>query len=244
MQVGWIKLHRKLLTWEWFTDVNTCHLFTYLLLSANHQTTKWRGETIHAGQLLTGRERIAAQTGLSIQNVRTSLKRLESTREITSIKRVNYSIITITNWKSFQESTSESTSHLTSSQPAIQPAPNHIQEYKEDNNEKKIINIIQDKFDLPLPENVFIQTWRDFHTLRKKKRAPITETTLNGIIKEAAIANFTLEEALQECCTRGWQSFKAEWINNSKKDNNNDDKHRRTLEAAARGHMRAQNPDF
>ena len=68
------------------------------------------------------------------------------------------------------------------------------------------------------PENVSLQIWNDFEKLRVKKSAPITDTALSGIIKEANKANFTLEEALQECCIRGWQSFKAEWVKPKEKE--------------------------
>jgi len=98
---GWIKLHRQFIKWEWFTDVNTCHLFTYLLLEANHKETKWRGHVIMPGQLLTGRIKLAEATGLSQQKVRTSLDKLKSTNEVTSKIYNKYSIITITNWAKY-----------------------------------------------------------------------------------------------------------------------------------------------
>jgi uncharacterized protein YifN (PemK superfamily) len=66
------------------------------------------------------------------------------------------------------------------------------------------------------PENVSQAVWDDFKKLRKDKKATITQTALNGIIREAEQANITLEAALQECCARGWGGFKAEWYNNSK----------------------------
>jgi hypothetical protein len=32
------------------------------------------------------------------------------------------------------------------------------------------------------------------------------------IEKESEIAGLTLNDALTECVTRGWQSFKADWV--------------------------------
>jgi len=63
------------------------------------------------------------------------------------------------------------------------------------------------------PDGVSQSVWQDFQKLRKTKRAPITETAIAGIIVEAEKAGWTIESALQECCARGWQSFKAEWVN-------------------------------
>lgn len=52
----------------------------------------------------------------------------------------------------------------------------------------------------------------DFLKIRKAKRAPLTETALAGIQREAAKAGVTLEAALRTCCERGWTGFKAEWV--------------------------------
>lgn len=52
---------------------------------------------------------------------------------------------------------------------------------------------------------------RDFNAIRKAKRAPLTATAIVGIEREAAKAGLSLEQALRECCARGWQSFKADW---------------------------------
>lgn len=62
------------------------------------------------------------------------------------------------------------------------------------------------------PSGVSEQVWSDFMTLRKAKRAPLSATALSAITKEAEKAAMHIEEALTECVTRGWQSFKAEWI--------------------------------
>ena len=52
----------------------------------------------------------------------------------------------------------------------------------------------------------------DWLTLRKQKKAPATETAINGIVSEAGKAGITLQTALETCCQRGWQGFKAEWF--------------------------------
>jgi len=62
------------------------------------------------------------------------------------------------------------------------------------------------------PDGVSISVWRDFEKLRKTKKAPLTETCMAGIRQEAEKAGWPLETVLQECCTRGWQSFKAVWV--------------------------------
>jgi hypothetical protein len=52
----------------------------------------------------------------------------------------------------------------------------------------------------------------DFLKIRKAKRAPLTETALAGIQREATKAGVTLEQALRTCCERGWSGFKADWV--------------------------------
>lgn len=53
---------------------------------------------------------------------------------------------------------------------------------------------------------------RDFLAIRKAKKAPLTPTALKGIEREAGKAGFTLHKTLELCCTRGWQSFEAVWV--------------------------------
>lgn len=72
------------------------------------------------------------------------------------------------------------------------------------------------------PSDVPDQIWIDFLILRKHKKAPVTETALQGIRREANKAGITLADALVMCCQGGWQGFKAHWVTNehtSKKGN-------------------------
>lgn len=62
------------------------------------------------------------------------------------------------------------------------------------------------------PDSVPADLWADFVAIRRAKRAPLTQTALDTIVGEAAKAGMELDAALRECCARGWQGFKAEWV--------------------------------
>jgi hypothetical protein len=62
------------------------------------------------------------------------------------------------------------------------------------------------------PVGVSDSVWQEFKTLRKAKKAPITQRAIDAITSEANKAGWTLEKALEECVIRGWQAFKADWV--------------------------------
>lgn len=67
---------------------------------------------------------------------------------------------------------------------------------------------------IPKPDDVCHQVWNDFYALRTSKKAPLTESALQTIRNQAMLAGWTLENALAECCSRGWTGFKADWVQN------------------------------
>ena len=60
------------------------------------------------------------------------------------------------------------------------------------------------------------QLAQDYIALRKSHRAPITQTALKGIEREANNAGLSLEQALTICCERGWRGFRAEWLHSDR----------------------------
>ena len=62
------------------------------------------------------------------------------------------------------------------------------------------------------PIGVSDSVWHEFKSLRKAKKAPITQRAIDAITSEANKAGWTLEKALEECVVRGWQAFKADWV--------------------------------
>jgi uncharacterized protein YdaU (DUF1376 family) len=62
------------------------------------------------------------------------------------------------------------------------------------------------------PDGVTDSVWTDFVQLRRDKKAKLTQTAIDGIASEAGKAGWPLEDALRECCARGWTGFKADWV--------------------------------
>jgi uncharacterized protein (UPF0335 family) len=143
---GWIKLHRKLQDWEWYHNSQMVHLFIHLLLSSNRRKKKWRGIETERGQTITGLKSLNKETGISVQSIRTCIKRLKSTGEITIKSTNKHSIITICNYDDYQLQIDES-NRLTNKQPnkqstTSQQATNNKQEYKERKEYREEKNII------------------------------------------------------------------------------------------------------
>lgn len=113
-----IKVYRKFMEWEWYTDVNTTKLFIHCLLRANWKSGQWQGIGYNAGEFITSLPSLSKETGLSIQQVRTSLDKLSSTGELTSKttdsvtgkKLSKNRIITVNNWDRYQGDNSQSNS--------------------------------------------------------------------------------------------------------------------------------------
>ena len=99
---GWIALHRQFTQWEWFGKPEMVQLFIYLLISATHEDTQWRGMTIKRGQIATSLEKIAFATSLSVRTIRTCLNRLKTTNEITVEATNKQTLITICNYDKYQ----------------------------------------------------------------------------------------------------------------------------------------------
>ena len=117
MNKGFIILHRRMLDWEWYDDKNTKILFIHLLLTVNWKDNKWRGKTIKRGEIITSRERLAKETLLSIQQIRSSLNKLKSTNEITIKTTTQYTHITINNYNEYQENNQQTNQQITNKQP-------------------------------------------------------------------------------------------------------------------------------
>lgn len=149
MEKGFIKLHRSILEWGWWGDINTSRLFIYMLIKANTVDKNWRGIDVERGSFITSRATLSADTGLTDQQIRTALNHLQTTNEIT-IKSTNKTTkITVTNYDKYQQSAfvnqpaeqptsnQQNNQQLTSKTSSNQPANNQYEEVKEEKKEEK-----------------------------------------------------------------------------------------------------------
>lgn len=100
--LGFIMLWRKALNWEWYKNIPVKVLFFHILLIANHSNQRWEGIEVKAGETITSIQHLAEESGVSIQQVRTALEKLEKTKEIQVESTNRYSKIKIINWGKYQ----------------------------------------------------------------------------------------------------------------------------------------------
>ena len=119
---GYVKLHRRMLSWGWYTDPVVKAVFLHLLLIASFKPSTYMGCDLKPGQAIVGRKRLAAELGFSEQQIRTALDKLEKTGEITRQRTNRFTVVTIENWELYQGLDDDSNQQSTNNQPTI----NHI----------------------------------------------------------------------------------------------------------------------
>lgn len=139
---GFVKLHRKMIEWGWYSDCVVKDVFLHILMVAAYKPGQYRGYDIQPGQAIIGRKKMAGELGFSEQQVRTALKKLESTGEISIFSTNKFSIITVENWGFYQGDEKESNQQSTNNQPTNnQQITNNQPHLKNVKNVKKEKNI-------------------------------------------------------------------------------------------------------
>lgn len=184
MDETYIKLFRKFLKWEWYTDVITTKLFIHCLLRANYIDQNYRGEIIKAGSFVTGLDKLAHETGLTIRQVRTALKHLKLTNEVTSVSNSKGTIITVNNWLSYQSNDKQSDKPKTNERQTNDKQVTTIKERKKDikkESKNKDIYILVDS----LVENDLLNAkLKEFIDMRKSIKSPMTENAVKLLLNK------------------------------------------------------------
>lgn len=139
---GFIKIHRRMLKWEWYKDTNTKVLFLHCLLKANWKDGRFQGIEVPRGSFVTSLSTLSEELSskeqtFTVQNVRTSLKHLTLTGELTSKSYSKYRIITVNKYNEYQVANIVPNKQLTNSQQATNKQLTTIEEKKE---KKEIYN--------------------------------------------------------------------------------------------------------
>lgn len=102
LESGFIKLHRKILKWEWYDDRNTTALFIHLLLTVNTADEIWHGVKIQRGSRISSYAKLAKELNLTIKEIRTCLQHLEQTQEVAHSSTRNFTVFSVLNYDSYQ----------------------------------------------------------------------------------------------------------------------------------------------
>ena len=182
---GWIKIHRQIIDWEWFTDTTTFRVFLQLLLKANHKEKKYRGMVLKVGTIITSRDILALETRLSVQQVRTALDKLKSTNEITIKTSSQGTIIEVVNYSKYQLATNE----VTNKQPTSNQQVTTNKNEKKEKNEKEVI----------------LDSWIEY---RKSAKKTLTQQSIKSILVK--MENYTNEQCkfvINKSIEQGWQGL-------------------------------------
>lgn len=99
---GFIKLYRQMIKWNWYKNIPVKVLFLHCLFMANYQDDNLHGRTVKRGSFYTTIDDLSQQTGLTVQEIRTALKKLISTGEIIKKSTTKDTLITVVNYDKFQ----------------------------------------------------------------------------------------------------------------------------------------------
>jgi hypothetical protein len=199
---GWIKLHRKILDWEWYSDPNTFRVFLHLMLKANHKEKRFKGIELIKGSVVTSRDILAMETGLSVRQVRTALDKLKSTNEVAIKTSSKGTIIQLVNYDKYQLETSEATNERPAND---QQTTTNKNEKKEKNNTYSFLAALLDNgFDEKLS--------REWMEVRKQLKAVNTETAFNSFMSQVQKHGGDRNHILRKCVERSWKGFNANWL--------------------------------
>jgi hypothetical protein len=210
MSEGWVCLHRKLLEWEWYDDANTMRLFIHCLLRANHEDKSWRGITIEKGSFITSRDVLSAELGLSVMQIRTALRKLKSTNEITIKTSPQHTVITVINYHKYQSGNQQDNQRVTNKQPTNnqQVTTNN----NENNKTRKKKTSKKEKSPPPEtwtpPAGLNLKAWAEYVAHREEIKSPMTDLAKT----KAANVLVDLTHAHQQACVdksiaNGWKGL-------------------------------------
>ena len=135
--------------WEWYENTNVFRLFYHCLLHTNLEDRKYCGREIKAGQFVSSRARISAETGLTENQVRTALNKLKDTGYISTKSTNKYTIYTVNGYQKYidcgqvAEATTEENTVVENGTKMEQPMERKMEQpdgKPKENCEKKAIN--------------------------------------------------------------------------------------------------------
>lgn len=99
---SWIKLPRTFCDWRWYKNSHMVLLYLHILLHASFSDKEIGEVVIKRGQMLTSYAQLCNNTGLSLQTVRTCIKKLLKTKQIKVLSCKHHTTISVVAYDNFQ----------------------------------------------------------------------------------------------------------------------------------------------
>jgi hypothetical protein len=214
--LGWIKLRRSLIEWEWYDDHNATRLLIHLNIVVNYEDKKWKGQIIKAGSMVYSWDTLSAAVGLSIQQTRTSMSKLESSQEVTRKVTNKYQVLTLVKWVKFQVNEKKVTGKVTDKQQTTNRQVTTTKEVKEIKEQQQqvieiddveLINNIYNKFIGEIKDKRH-GIWAD-NTYRRLHLKPHSLTKLLDNFKSQLLVSNTVHKNVNEM-----RNHLNNWLNN------------------------------
>ena len=175
---GYIKIDRKITEWEWWDNINTFRLFIYMVLTARTEEGFYKGELISRGSFPSSISELSVKTKLTENEVRTAIKHLKSTGEITSKPQGKFTVFTIKNYDVYQSDNKQNHKKITGkitrkSQGKSQENHSQLTKNKAHDDSNKNEKDRRKKVYYPNDEKLN-QAFIDFIEMRKSINKPIT----------------------------------------------------------------------
>lgn len=134
---SFIKLDRKVKHWGWYDEPNMLALWVHILMNANYHPNEWHGVEYEEGTFPTSVEKLSVESGLSVQTVRTCLKKLQLTNEITIQTTNKGTKIIVNKWNEYQGCESENNKQA--NEPTNKQANNQANNTKRNTRNKRTL---------------------------------------------------------------------------------------------------------
>lgn len=149
--LGFIKIHRKILEWPWYLDINTKVLFIHMLLKANWKDGRFRDTTVPRGSFVSSLDKLSEETLLTKREIRTAILHLKTTGEVTVKTTNRYSIFTVKNYDLYQCDDTQNDTKVTCERHSNDILTTPIEEKRR--RKEELNNITKDDIICPEPEN-------------------------------------------------------------------------------------------
>ena len=208
---GWLKLHRKLQEWEWYTDSYMVHLLLHLIMTMNTKSIKFRGIVIERGQRACTVDELCGETGIGKTKLKECLKLLQDCDAI-SVKVIKtssrFSIIGLKNYEKYQcskgrvatlDATPNATLTATSDTTPVTTFPIIEQEVKKEEDKNKTLShtpgaresMLQELEDAYTANALKNQSWKESVMMKHKLTAETFDIQWQEFILDCRASNKT-----------------------------------------------------